>query len=113
MLHNYKTLSILGALALSSLMFAETASAQGSVSITRTSTDTFGNRTSFTRRHNSDGSDSVSLTRTGTDVFGNRKSVTRTTNDNGSVRCQTVTSRNSDAFGGSTSRTARRCAADF
>ena len=110
MLHNYKTLSILGALALSSLMFAETASAQGSVSITRTRTDAFGNRTSMTRSYNSDGSDSVSVTRTGTDVFGNRKSVTRTTNDNGSVRCQTVTSRNSDGFGGSMSRTARRCA---
>jgi hypothetical protein len=112
-----KTLAVLAATLAISLTCAGTASAQrsdgGSVIETRTSTDAFGNQRSVTRRRNSDGSASVSVTRTGTDAFGNRRSVTRRITDNGSVRCQTVTSRASDAFGDSASRTVRRCAADF
>lgn len=82
-----KTLAVLGAALAISLTFAAPASAQF-----------FG------------GGNSVSVTRTSTDGFGNRQSVTRRISSNGfGGRCMSVTRRNSDGFGDSASRTVRQC----
>jgi hypothetical protein len=80
-----KTLAVLGAALAISLTFAAPASAQFF------------------------GGGSVSVTRTSTDIFGNRRSVTRRISDNGfGGRCVSVTRRISDGFD-SASRTVRRC----
>jgi hypothetical protein len=84
-----------------------------SVVITKTSTDGFGHKKTVSKTQNADGSKSVSVTESGRDIFGNNKTVSKKFTDDGSVRCKTVSSRTTDSFGDSASRTSRRCAADF
>jgi len=56
------------------------------------------------------GGSSISITRSSTDAFGNRRSVTRRISNNGfGGVCQSVTRRASDGFGDTASRTVRRC----
>jgi hypothetical protein len=56
------------------------------------------------------GGGSISVTRSSTDAFGNRQSVTRRISNNGfGGVCRSITRRNSDGFGDSQSRTVRQC----
>lgn len=56
------------------------------------------------------GGNSISVTRSSTDAFGNRQSVTRRITNNGfGGVCRSITRRNSDGFGDSASRTVRQC----
>lgn len=56
------------------------------------------------------GGNSISVTRSSTDAFGNRRSVTRRISNNGfGGVCRSITRRASDGFGDSQSRTVRQC----
>ena len=69
------------AVAISTGFATGTVSAQ-TISVTQTSTDALGNKKSFTKSHNANGSESIS--KSFTDASGNKKSFTKSHNADGS-----------------------------